>query len=156
WRGGRPRRRDRDSGRSAEAGGASAAGQIPEDRLRRLVHHRVEVPKAEKEDGHQDKRAVSLEAPPGVRLARRQERIDDAGAVERGDRNEIEETEDDVVENDALEDREIHATAHVYSEAQRDRAKTGDREVRERSRERDRGPRGPAALQPRLIHRHGL
>src|SRR5438552_3723786 len=85
-RGDRPPRPDRDSGRSAAVDGASTAGQVPEDRLRRLVDDRVEIAKAEKEDGHEHEWAVSLEGPPGVGLARRQQRVDDTRAIQRRNR----------------------------------------------------------------------
>ncbi len=89
-------------------------------------------------------------------LARRQQRVDDTRAIQRRNRNEIEEAEDHVIEDDALEDREVHAAAHVDREAQGDRAETGDREVCERSGERDRGPRGAATLKPRFVDGYRL
>src|SRR6266568_7270456 len=74
-----------------------------------LKNDRRENARTEEEKQKKQHRTVLLERPPDVLLLRRQQSVDDVRAVERRDRDQVEDSQDAVVEDDFLEDRPVRA-----------------------------------------------
>src|SRR5207247_10877902 len=84
-------------------------------------------------------RAVLLEGSPAVLLLRREQSVHDVRAVERRDRDQVEDRQDAVVEDDLLKDDPICPVEQSrVPEAERNRTDEGEHEIRKGPSERDR------------------
>src|SRR5712692_2895730 len=118
----------------------SDAEEQPGDGHRRCEDQSGKDPGCEQEDEQQQERAVLLIGSPRVLLARRQQTVDDIRAVERRDRDKVEDREHAVELDDREKDLFVGAADQRRSaKTERDRAQRGEREVRDRPGDREQG-----------------